>query len=218
MKTLMAAVLVLLAPAAPAVESRDARGLRVALERIAEPLVVDGIVMHVQRAQGPDIPRLAGRIEQRWRAEGSQMQRSGQGGWQVLGRWVRLRSEVIQWRGTGDAAELVFSWFDAARRPASRTAAPLMLPPSCEWVRSVEGQTQASRYLQMTARCRAAPAELLARLEATLVRSDWAVLHKGQLGWDVARRNESARITVVPAATADESALVWVGTTADVDP
>lgn len=211
MRMAVATTLLLLAPLAAAVEARDARGLAVAIERIAEPIVVDGVTLHVQRAQGREIDQLARRIELRWRAEGSQVQRDAHSGWQIRSRLAGLRSEVIQWRAAGAQDELVFSWFDVSRRREPQAATPVTLPPMCTWLRGVEGSAQAVRYLQLSARCRIDATQLANRLHSILARHDWTIVHRDASIWDVARRRESARVTLVPAG-AGETALVWLTT------
>lgn len=212
MRTVLLVALVMLAQASFAMDARDARGLSVAVERIAEPLIIDGLTMHVERAQGPEVGELARRIEERWRRDRSRVLPSLHGEWQIRSRWDGLRSEVIQWRGEGDRAELLFSWFDASRRPERPAAAPVTLPSHCAWTRVVEGRSMAERYVQLTARCRIGAEGLVSRIEPMLARHDWVVRHKGSLAWDVARSRETARATVVAGASPDESALVWITT------
>lgn len=218
MNALVLIAFMLVAPLASAVEARDLRGLAVVVEHIAEPIAVDGVAMHIQRLQGRDIRRLAQRIEERWRAERSPIQQSAHNGWQIRSRWVGLHSEVIQWRQTGEQAELVFSWFDVSLRPEPPAAAPVALPPRCMWIRSIAGKAAHHRYRQMTARCRVAPAQLAHQLESTLMRHDWAVVHRSNATWDLARRHERARVSLMSVAADGESAMVWLVTAQDVEP
>jgi hypothetical protein len=203
---------------ASAIEARDARGLSVAIERIAEPLIIDGLAMHVERAQGAQVSELARRIEERWRQDRAVVLQSQHGDWHIRSRWAGLRTEVIQWRGQGDGAELLFSWFDASRRPEARARDPLKLPSQCAWTRQVEGRLSTGRYVQQIARCRMGVERLLSRLEPLLMQHEWTVLHKGGLAWEVMRLRETARTTVVAGASPDESGLVWITTMQDERP
>lgn len=213
MKAWLPMALVLLAQWASAMDRSDARGLSVTFEPIAEPMIVDGIAMHVERAHGPQVSELARRIEARWRQERSHVLHGAHGDWHMRSRWAGLRSEVMQWRGEGDRAELLLSWFDASRRPVAAPAAgPIALPSQCAWARRVEGRSLAGRYEQLTARCRISVAGLAARLDPLLERHAWTVLHKGDLGWDMTRAREAARAIVVAGDTGGESALVWITT------
>src|SRR5690606_21655485 len=97
------ALILILVPAQEisAIEARDVRGLDVAVERIDEPVIVDGVQLRIQRAQGVDVHQLASRIGQRWQVEGGTQRRLQQQGWQMLARWQDGRSDLIQWRGEG---------------------------------------------------------------------------------------------------------------------
>lgn len=214
----LALALVMVAQSASAIDARDARGLSVAVGRVAEPLVVDGLVMHVERAQGPQVGELARRIEDRWRQERNLVIESRHGDWHIRSRWVGVRSEVIQWRGEGDQAELLLSWFDASRKPGAAAAEPVSLPPGCVWGRRVEGRSHRERYMQLTARCRSGAAGVASRLDPLLARHDWTVVHKGALTWDVMRQRETARVTLVAGASPGDSALVWITTVPDERP
>lgn len=218
MRLLLAVTLVTLGEVASAIDARDARGLSVVVERIAEPLVIDGLAMHVERAQGAQVSELARRIEERWRHDRTVVLPSQHGDWYIRSRWAGLRIEVIQWRGQGDGAELLFSWFDASLRPDVPARDPLRLPSQCAWTRRVEGRLSAGRYVQQIARCRIGVEGLVSRLEPLLMQHEWTVLHKSGLAWEVMRLRETARTTVVAGASPDESALFWITTMPDERP
>jgi hypothetical protein len=213
MKALLLVALVMLVQPVSAIDARDARGLAVAIEPIAEPLIIDGLVMHVVRAQGAQVSELARRIEERWRQDQGVVLPSQHGEWRIRSRWAGLRTEVIQWRGEGAAAELLFSWFDASRRPEAPARDPMRLPSLCQWTRRVEGQPSPGRFVQQIARCRIGVEGLLSRLEPLLSRHEWRVLHRSGASWELMRLRETARATVVAGASPEESALVWITTT-----
>lgn len=209
MRVFWALTTLLVAPGALPIEAADTHALDVRVEPIADEIRIDGLEAHIQHASGPDIPRLASRIEQRWRTDDQVVQRLHHQGWQVVSRLRGGFSEVIQWREAGAASRLVFSTV-ALRAAKSPAAAPFALPAACAWGRTVEGASD-SGFQQRTARCRGAADRVIAALRAQLIAQGWRVqgrdtlltLEKG--GWN-------GEVIVDGDTAHRECWLVWVGT------
>lgn len=195
---------------ATALEGRDARGLDVRVERMVEPVEVDGMALLVQRATGPDVAALARRVGERWRAAGSPVRELAQGGWRMASRWDAGHAELIQWRGTGDAAELLYSRMDARRQPAPPAAVPPQLPRRCTWGRRISGIAAGMRYQQRTARCRGAPATVMSELRVGLPAGGWQLREVSPRALQVARGAERALVTLVPGRSEAECWLAWI--------
>jgi hypothetical protein len=174
---MMARLLLLVAsvPAIPvsAFEARLAAGLAVAIERMPEPVAVDGVPMTVQRVTGAGVPELVRRIEALWSSQGSEVKDLKQGVWILRSRMHGTKSEVLQWRNGQGSAELLWSSLDAAGQVHPVPEAGLALPAGCVWGRSVSGSSGQHHYLQRTARCTHAPRELSKQLQRTLPPQGW---------------------------------------------
>lgn len=212
MKTVFVWIACAFAAQSVALEARDARGLDVRIDPIAESVHVDGLAMHIQAASGRDVERLAARIAERWRAEGSLLQHHSQSSWTLLTRLVDGRSEVIQWRAGGGSAQLLHSVVDAMRAPGRPSHGPFVLPPQCAWGRVIEGNAGPAAYAQHTARCRAPPATLTAALRQRLAAQGWTVRDGGAMALQLARPGIQAQLIVAAGTARDESAVVWIST------
>jgi hypothetical protein len=204
----------LLATAGNAIEARDVGGLDVQVERIGEPVIVDGVQMRIQRAQGVDVKRLAVRIEQRWQREGGALRHLEQQGWQMLGRWQAGRSDLIQWRGEGPDAVLLYSRLDTQQKPLRHAAPPFSLPSGCAWGRSVEGDSNGRRYLQRSAVCRGTVAQLQPALRVTLSAQGWVFRGETAAAMEVVRGGVQGTLLFAPGPDRNHSAVVWIGTLA----
>lgn len=193
---------------AKAIETHDTRGLDVQVEAMPKPVSVDGVTMQVRLARGSDVPALARRIEQRWRLEGSAPRRMEAGGWQMLGRWEQGRNELIQWRGTGGAAQLIFSLLDTLQQSSPPGRSPFPLPPGCAWVRVIED----SEYSQRSAYCRLASERLRQAMRALLASQGWIFRHDTAASFGISRGTLSGSILLTPAPQPHHSALVWTTT------
>lgn len=218
MKTMLALLALAASVECAALEARDARGLDVTLERLAEPVVVDGVVLQVQSATGPDVPALAARIQTRWRQEGAPLREHTRDGWNSIARFEQGRNEVIQWRGQGDSAQLLYSLLDAMQRPQRPSAAPFRLPSRCRWIRVIEGRAGQGTYQQHSAHCRAEPATVLEAIGRQL-RSGGYIVHAGTTQvLRISGAGLEAELIVVPGPTRAESGVVWVASHADAGP
>lgn len=208
--------LIAFAPWVAAFEARDVRGLDVQVGTIPAPVTVEGVAMHIRVASGRDVPALASRIEQRWRQEGSAPRPMQAGGWQLLGRWEQGRNEVIQWRGTGAAAQLILSLLDTLQQPSPPGANPLPLPPGCTWVRVIEDD----EHSQHSANCRLPSGSLRQAMRMLLGSQGWVIRHDAGSSFEASRGTFSGSVFVTSALQPGHSALVWVALRArpGVDP
>jgi hypothetical protein len=204
-------LLLLLAPGVDAIEARDFSGLDVAVERIGEPVIVDGVQMRIQRAQGIDVQRLAARIERRWQGEGGTLRHLHQQGWQMLGRWHEGRSDLIQWRGEGRQAVLLYSRLDTQHKPLRQAAPPFSLPFGCAWGRVVEGEAKGRRYLQRSAVCRGSSAELQPAVRTALDAQGWVLRSETAAAMELGRGGMHGTLLFAPGPDRQHSALVWIG-------
>jgi hypothetical protein len=206
-------LLLILVPAqgADAIEARDATGLELAVERISEPVTVDGVQLRIQRAQGRDVPQLVSRIGQRWQVEGGTQRRLHQQGWQMLARWQDGRSDLIQWRGEGSDALLLYSRLDTLQQPQRRSAPPFSLPSGCAWGRVVEGESMGRQYLQRSAVCRASSAAVQPALRAVLQAQGWTLRGETAATMELAQRDVQGTLVFARGRNLHETALVWIG-------
>jgi hypothetical protein len=211
LSVLLSVSLSLLAQGAIAIEARDARGLQVTIERIGEPVIVNGVELRIQRAQGIDIAQLASRIEQRWRTEGGELRHLHLQGWQMLGRWQDGRSDLIQWRGEGSDALLLYSRLDTLQQPQRRSAPPFSLPSGCAWGRVVEGESMGRQYLQRSAVCRASSAAAQPAVRAVLQAQGWTLRGETAATMELAQRDVQGTLVFARGRNLHETALVWIG-------
>ncbi len=211
MRPLLAVLLMTAALESGAIEARDARQLDVTIERLTEPVIVDGVSLQIHSAVGPDVSRLADRIRTRWRQEGSPLRQHMQDGWHLLARFDNGHNEVIQWRGEGSSAQLLHSVLDAAQTPVRPSAAPFRLPSSCAWVRVIEGQAGRGSYQQRSARCRAGPASVLDAIRRELRARGWTVREGEGQSLQVSAKGLDGQVTVAAGDARGESGVVWVG-------
>jgi hypothetical protein len=206
-------LLLILVPAqgADAIEARGATGLELAVERISEPVTVDGVQLRIQRAQGRDVPQLVSRIGQRWQVEGGTQRRLHQQGWQMLARWQDGRSDLIQWRGEGSDALLLYSRLDTLQQPQRRSAPPFSLPSGCAWGRVVEGESMGRQYLQRSAVCRASSAAVQPAVRAVLQAQGWTLRGETAATMELAQRDVQGTLVFARGRNLHETALVWIG-------
>lgn len=215
MKAILALLTLIAGIECAALEARDAQGLDVTIERLSEPVVVDGVVLQVQSATGPQVPALAARIEARWRQEGGLFREHARDGWNFIARFEEGRNEVIQWRGQGDSAQLLYSLLDAMQRPQRPSPPPFRLPSRCRWIRVIEGRAGQGTYQQHSAHCRAEPATVLEAISRQLRSGDWIVHPGTPRVLRVSGRGLEAEVIVVPGSTRAESGVVWVASHPD---
>lgn len=212
----MGLLLLMLATGACSMEPHDLHGLRLAVEPVGDVLLVDGVAMRIRRAQGEDVPVLARRIAERWRADGDTPRSLQQRGWQMLARFSRGHSELIQWRGEGPAAQLLHSQLDATRQPLRAAAAPFSLPPQCAWGRVIESREPHASQVQRTAVCRGGAREVSPLLRRFLLAAGWQVreltaTQSGAMQFELRLAAVAGRLLLTSTGMGDHSVLVWMG-------
>lgn len=211
MKTLASLAALWLAPHVAALEPRDGYGLDVRIEAIAEPIEVDGLSLLIQRATGPDVDKLARRVSDSWRAAGSSVQQLSDGGWQMVSRWQGKHTELLQWRGAGPAAELLYSRLDAYRVTAPPRFAELPLPARCAWGRQIAGRAGSNRYQQRTALCRGTTAAVVPELQALLAGDGWQWRLAAAGVMEVSRGPVQGLVVLGTGPGKAQCWLTWVG-------
>ncbi len=212
MRRLVACALLLSGHAA-AMERSDVHGLDVAILPIPEDVHVDGIALQVRTASGRDVGRLASRVEERWRAEGSEVRRLQLPGWQAISRLDRGWSELVQWTGEGEGARLLHSRLDATRAIASQVPPPFRLPSSCAWGRAVSGDAGAGRYEQRTAVCAGDQQAIQRSVRERLLAQGWSLGRQTGAETEARREGVAARLVVTPGPGSRQGTLVWLAVT-----
>lgn len=193
---------------ATGMEMQDGRGLELSWDADAEPLRVNGVPMQWHRATGSGVAEFVARLEKRWRSESSLVQKLQGGDWRLLTRWRGDDSEVIQWRGTGRDAELVFSIMHGRAKVSSAPSVDLPLPSHCRAGRWIEGERLNRGYVQRSARCRGTPVQTATSLREVLLRDGWKVSGNGPAQLHAVRSQTEATTVVVGEGNAN-SWLVW---------
>ena len=147
-------MLLLLMPfQAGALQRLDTAGLALTIDEIPEPLQLDGMPVRITRVRGRDVPALVERIAVRWRASGLPLLPLTHEGWSMLSHWEGQRSQLLQWRGTGESAELLWSSLDVAKARPSPAAAPIPVPMGCSWSGELRIPGPQGALLLGSARC-----------------------------------------------------------------
>jgi hypothetical protein len=193
--------------ASPVLDTTLAAGLAVTIERIREPIAVDGVLMTVQRATGAGVPELARRIEATWHRQGSRIESRQQDSWIVLSRIQGRNSEVLQWRSDTRDAELLWSSLDLQEPIRPVPVTDLTLPASCSWGRSVAGNTGNHSYTQRSARCRHSRQALSQQLRHSLPTQGWSIRTATESGLVVERAGSEGFIGL---SIQEGGAATWV--------
>lgn len=209
MKRLAACALVF-APALQAFESTDLHGLRLQVDAVDEPVFVEGVALHIRRVTGRDVPRLAMRVQERWARQGARIQQHASQSWQITARWAGTRSEVLQWRGDGDAAELLHSWFDTARTVAPRQAPPFRLPAPCAWQRHAAGAAGAQRFLQWSIRCEGERRRQWLAIKARIRQSGWTTTRETAQTLDLRQGDTQAMLLQAGTYPGAPLSFTWI--------
>jgi hypothetical protein len=187
---------------AHAFEPRWTVGLDVSTERMVGQTGVNGILFRVERATGHGVPELAQRMRIDWQREQGEIPvlASSESGWSLLGRISRGESEVVQWRGVGDEAELIWSITDLRERndvPLGKVPRPR----NCSWMPPVHGQVLGQWFLQVSGYCPGTSSALSAELRRLLSGSKWVEVRPahGQI-LQVLRGDRRAQIAITPVS------------------
>jgi hypothetical protein len=182
MRTLLLVVLMFSTSAAAGFEPHLTSGLDIVIDRIPEPMTVDGVQMVMHLASGTGVPELARRIESWWRSHGSVIKSMRQGDWTLRSRLQGAASELVQWRSGPAGNELVWSSLDAASYVLPVADSGLTLPAGCNWGRSVSGSSSKGHFLQRSARCTQPVQELSLLLQRSLTSQGWQLLSASDRG------------------------------------
>jgi hypothetical protein len=186
-----------------------ATGLKVSVESVDEPMIVDGVPLLVQRASGEAVPELAQRIESRWRSQGSHIRHLRSGTWTLLSRIDGGVSELVQWRSGRSFAELLASTVDVRRAPQATAGPDLRLPAGCSWGRTVNGTAQGRSFRQHSARCERGPAGLIDEILSQVERDGWEVQSRTGNGIAATRRRAQALLTLSTPEGERPAWVVW---------
>jgi len=199
------------APPARPFETRWTAGLQVQCEEVSGRTSVGGMSFVIQRASGRDVPLLAQRILDDWRRESGveRVRVLKHGDWSVGTRIHDGRSQVTQWRISGDTPELLWSEAELYRQPLAPKQ-PRYLTPLCSWVAPVRGTVAGNIYSQSTGRCAEHPSAVLAAMQAALVRAGWEV-RTGSSGLNAHLEGRQVQVVVTQPdrGTGGRSAEGW---------
>ncbi len=209
-RLLFMVVLMFSASMTSAFEPHLGAGLDVVIERIPEPLMVDGVQMVMHHAIGAGVPELARRIEAHWRKQGSDIRSMQQGNWTLRSRIQGAASEVVQWRAGPSGHELTWSSLDAAANVLFVADSGLTLPAGCNWGRSVSGSSGPNHFLQRSARCALAARELSLLLQRSLPSQGWQLLAVSERGMLLKRSGEEGLISLSVPAGDRSTWLTWL--------
>ena len=138
------------------------QGLQVERESLDSIEAVNGVPLRIERYTGRDVPELLRRWLSEWRAEEGTVAtgNASSGEWQLYSRlrWPSTQ-EVIQTRGMGDAAELLWSSLPLSVRQDSRRAPPA-LPVGCKAGPGVQGRDEQGAFEMYSVVCWRLPASL----------------------------------------------------------
>jgi hypothetical protein len=191
----------------PGLDARLLAGLAVTVERIAEPVTVDGVSMAVQRVTGTGVPELARRIQATWQRAGSMMQTRQQESWIVVSRIQGPVSEVLQWRSNAGGAELLLSSLNLQASVRRLPNPGLTLPAGCIWGRSVAGKSGEQSYMQRSARCPHSKDALSLQLRRSLPTQGWSVRRATDSGFVVERSGSEGFVGI---SIQEGGAATWV--------
>ena len=199
LKRSLAFLVTLHSVASPAFEIRWTQGLQVSWEQMPGRTSVGGMSLLIRRATGRDVALLAQRILEDWRRESGMqaVKLLNSGGWSIGTRIHQGRSQVTQWRVSGEASELLWSESDLSRQSKSPPV-PHYLVPACKWSGPVRGTVAETTYSQSTGRCAARPSTVLAEVDAALVRNGWRT-RRSASGLNASRPNAHIQIIVTQA-------------------
>lgn len=188
--------------AANAFEHRWIAGLDLSPERLGGQTGVNGVLFRIERATGRDVPVLAERMFREWQRDlgTDPVLSTSEAGWRLFGRIYRGESEVVQWRGLGGEAELIWSITDLR---AGNSSPPGMVPKprDCSWLPPVHGKVEGRPFLQTSGYCQRASTTVAGELQQLLSSGKW-VLHQAGGGLlQVEHGHRKAQIVLMPAGS-----------------
>ena len=190
------------------------RDLHVRVESLPGPILVNGLPLMVSRATGSDVHQLAKRLSDKWHKEGGAqgVRAETNGTWTILSRIHDAGMEVVQWRGSGGDAELLWSRSELTAHVRTPARGGLRFPTGCIQGRTVSGQADTRAYSEQVARCKGSPRATLLAVQAVARAQGYEVLARdGQL----LARNSASEVTVFAwrpddGSVANDTSLVYL--------
>lgn len=172
------------------------REFDVRIESMPGPVHVNGLAMVVHRAVGSGVAPLWTRLSQQWvREVGTQGVRSDvSGDWAILSRIQDGALEVLQKRGVGSNAELLWSRSDLRKPMQPQLPVDLRLPSGCIAGRTVNGRAETGSYVQQVASCTGSPHAALSAMKTRAIRRGYAVQSRDGI---LMARNSSTEVMVL---------------------
>ena len=201
-------LLVLVPLPAAAFRPADTAGLALAIEEIREPVQLNGMSVQIQLARGIDVPALVERIARRWRAGGEPVLPLAHGDWSMLSHWEGPLAQLLQWRGSGESAELIWSSLEVTQAriaPAPRIPAP----NGCIWGGNLRIPGPQGDFFQRTARCTGNRRAARAWLVDSFRSDGWAVTAAGTDMLRLMRPGTQAHLVIGNDTSRSGYWLVW---------
>jgi hypothetical protein len=189
-------------------------GLSVTVEGMDAPVTVNGVNTQMQRVVGVDVPTLARRICSAWQLTGDRTP-PRIAGWHLCHRNAAGQTEVVQWRGQGTQAELLWSIAESQPDPGAWSGPDFSLPTGCAWVRRTSGSAAGSTFRQSTAACARSALVDAEALATCLKRAGWRTQSSGNRVVIAARASVVGQAIVMSrteAALPFTTAIVWLET------
>ena len=147
---------------------------RLASEEVSPGIRINGVPLHMVRLTGVGVADFALDLQKSWYP----VQEAGSswavvGDWRVLSRRTGRWSEVLQVRQGANPEEALLSRIDVEHPPGTVRRLMLELPASCHVTSTVEFAQDADRPMQVSARCAAWPAEVIAAVQAGAEIAGW---------------------------------------------
>jgi hypothetical protein len=194
-------------------DQRLATGLEVSVEQIEQGIRIDGVLVDVKRATGVGVPALVSRITRAWSSEGSMLRPGSTNGWQLASRIHNGVSEVLQWRGEGAQAELLWSALHAGNKAEPDADPQLVLPRNCRWVRRIAGGSRRGRHMEATAACNGSSPPTAAALATGLQQRGWHIQLTSAYSLQGQSETTEGQAIVLPQALpplASTAAITWI--------
>jgi hypothetical protein len=190
------------------------RRFDVQIDALAEPVYVNGHPLQIHRAVGSGVGLLVEALRRQWIQESGvdHLREDTRGGWSIISRLLDGSLQSLQWRGTGQDSELIWSSNNLQARTRRSPGVVLRLPRDCIAGRTVHGNTGAGPYLQRTTRCARSPGAILssisshARGQGYAVRSGDGMLLASGKGMEVVVVAGTTGASILPSG----SALVYL--------
>jgi len=147
---------------------------RLASEDVSPGIRINGVPLHMVRLTGGGVADFARELQQSWYpAQEAGSLWAEVGDWRLLSRRTGRWSEVLQVRQGANPEEALLSRIDIEHPPAPVRRLMLELPASCHVTSTVEFAQDTDRPMQVSARCAARPAEVIAAVRSGAEVAGW---------------------------------------------